>query len=151
MPEKIGNGPLPLLLRDPTMFLGFTGTHKGMSAKQKLEFIALLHELKPKEFHHGCCVGADADAHSLVRGFDPNVRIVGHPPINMRMVHHRVMGDCNHLETPRAYLARNHNIVHATAVLVATPKTHTEELRSGTWATVRYARNRGGVIRMIYP
>ena len=41
---------------------------------------------------------------------------------------------------PKDYLDRNHDIVDQTDLLIATPKENTEVLRSGTWATIRYAK-----------
>lgn len=49
-----------------------------------------------------------------------------------------------------AYMARNDLIVFYTDVLLAWPMTKTEELRSGTWATVRRARRLGKEVR-IFP
>ena len=40
----------------------------------------------------------------------------------------------------KPYLDRNKDIVLETQTLVATPAETTEQLRSGTWSTVRYAR-----------
>lgn len=46
----------------------------------------------------------------------------------------------------------DHDIVDATAVLVACPKEEEgEELRSGTWATVRYARRRHRPVYVVRP
>jgi len=52
---------------------------------------------------------------------------------------------------PKPYLERNHNIVDESELLIACPKSKEEELRSGTWATVRYARKKGVRIILIYP
>jgi len=49
------------------------------------------------------------------------------------------------------YLARNHFIVAYSEELVAAPKSNKEELRSGTWATIRYARKRKRMVTIIYP
>ncbi len=40
-------------------------------------------------------------------------------------------------------LDRNRDIVAAVSILIAAPETDIEEQRSGTWATVRYARKKG--------
>jgi hypothetical protein len=42
---------------------------------------------------------------------------------------------------PKPYLERNHDIVDETTILIACPNGE-ERMRSGTWATVRYARQR---------
>lgn len=46
-------------------------------------------------------------------------------------------------------LARNRRIVAAVDVLIAAPETDREELRSGTWATIRYARAAGKPVVML--
>lgn len=91
------------------------------------------------EFHHGDCVGGDEEAHeiALALGF----RIVVHPPLN-RSKRAFCTGAFQVLK-PKSYITRNHDIVDVCRLLIAAPKTEEEELRSGTWATVRYARKLG--------
>jgi predicted Rossmann fold nucleotide-binding protein DprA/Smf involved in DNA uptake len=55
------------------------------------------------------------------------------------------------VHTPKAPLDRNRDIVDAAAVLIAAPKEMTETLRSGTWATVRYARKQGKQVWIVWP
>ena len=62
------------------MKVGFTGTQLGMSQHQKEQFVLGLQEMGMTEFHHGDCIGADAEAHDIVREFFPDVKIVGHLP-----------------------------------------------------------------------
>jgi hypothetical protein len=130
------------------MKLGFTGNQIGLNPMQQREFIDLLLELQPVEFHHGDCIGSDKQAHDMVRWHAPRCKIVIHPP-SIRGRQAFCLGD-HHLD-PAPYLVRNHAIVDATDRLAATPKTRREELRSGTWATVRYARKTGKTIHMLYP
>jgi hypothetical protein len=95
------------------------------------------------ELHHGDCEGADAQAHQL---FDrEGKRIVIHPPMDATF---RAWCDAEphnadvRVEVQRPYLTRNRAIVDACMVLLAGPReTFGESLRSGTWATVRYARS----------
>jgi hypothetical protein len=51
--------------------------------------------------------------------------------------------------TAAALLARNRTIVDVSAILVAAPESDVEELRSGTWMTVRYARSRAKPVLML--
>ena len=56
--------------------VGFTGTQIGMSPLQKKTFTKLIKFLladnKITSFHHGDCVGADADAHNIVKQLSDN-------------------------------------------------------------------------------
>jgi hypothetical protein len=116
--------------------VGFTGTQKGMTDNQKQVFIEFIKTNIPKEFHHGDCIGADSDAHELVKKYSPNTKIVIHPPSDTK----KRAFKSGELLGEKDYLARNKDIVETTDVLVAAPKTEKEELRSGTWSTVRHAR-----------
>lgn len=94
--------------------------------------------------HHGDCVGFDEWVHDL---FANRARclIMIHPPTDRK---HAI----NHMEkdkvynvgnptTPLPYLERNRRIVNNSSILIAFPKDPAKEvLRSGTWSTVRYAR-----------
>ena len=121
------------------MKIGFTGTQDGMSQHQKEQFVLIMQELLPIEFHHGDCIGADAEAHDIVREFFPDVKITIHPPLNKNKRAFRV-GDVQ--KDLLSYLDRNKMIVDETNLLIATPKGNKEVLRSGTWSTVRYARKK---------
>jgi len=126
--------------------IGFTGTQEGMSQHQKEQFVLKMLELSPTEFHHGDCIGADDEAHDIVREFFPNVKIIIHPPIaDSKRAYKR--GD--EYKLPESYLVRNHNMVDAVEYLIGTPKQNAEILRSGTWATIRYARKTGKLHKVI--
>jgi hypothetical protein len=49
---------------------------------------------------------------------------------------------------PGGYMKRNDVLVAHADVLLAFPKTPQEELRSGTWATIRRARKAGVEVRL---
>ncbi len=119
------------------MKIGFTGTQIGMSQHQKEQFVLKLEELGVTEFHHGDCIGADAEAHDIVRLFFPEVWIVGHLPESDRK---RAFKKCDEYKEPLPYLVRDRNIVDETDFLIGTPKHDDEILRSGTWTTIRYSR-----------
>jgi hypothetical protein len=108
--------------------VGFTGTLKGMSIDQEDQLAYVLDMLPRGEFHHGAAKGADTQAARIAerRGW----RLVPHP------------AGGNPLD-------RNHDIVAAASLLIAAPLTDKEVLRSGTWATVRYARKAGAPVLML--
>ena len=130
--------------------LAFSGTQLGLSAAQHEALSQFLTQSEPwmLEFHHGDCTGADAQAHALVRQICNDVRIVVHPPSNSAK---RAWCQGGKLLPPKPYLTRNRDIVDACDMLLACPKEQEETLRSGTWATIRYARAVGKTVRILYP
>lgn len=125
------------------MRVGFTGTRNGMTKPQIEATKKLLVAHNPTEFHHGDCVGADAEAHRLARSIRTNrtipfIHIEVHPP-NKDVYRAFCQGDVIH---PVAdYVVRDHAIVDATEVLIACPGTFKQYRGSGTWLTYRYARD----------
>jgi len=121
--------------------VGFTGTKKGMAAPQELRLRDMLtwyHEHGASEFHHGDCVGADAEAAEIAR--EVGYRLVCHPAEDKSK---RAMIPSDEVHKPKPYLDRNRDIVDACDILFAAPHQPQdvgEVTRSGTWATVRYAR-----------
>lgn len=135
--------------------VGFTGTQVGGLPMQEETLRQLLRDKKPSEFHHGDCVGADAQAHQVVCGLridEGLTRIIPHihPPLDT-VKRAWCQWDNAIVYRPRPYLERNHAIVDATDELIAMPKGYEEELRSGTWATIRYARKQGKPVTIIWP
>ena len=127
------------------MRIGFTGTQKGMTRAQRSVLTSLL-IIHDGEFHHGDCVGADAQAHDYAKGFGYTTVI--HPPIKPAK---RAFKDGDHVLPHKDYLDRNKDIVRAADMLIAAPAQMRDELRSGTWSTVRYARKLGRVVHVILP
>lgn len=118
------------------MKIGFTGTREGMTEKQKTELKKQFKSLKIKEFHHGDCIGADEEAHKIFSSKYSNFKIYIHPPVNPSK---RAYCLSDNIFPEKPYLERNKDIVDRCDLLIAAPKGK-EEPRSGTWATVRYAR-----------
>lgn len=130
--------------------IGFTGSRKGMTVKQILVLTDLFKELKPSTFHHGDCIGADQYAHSAA--INQGLIVVVHPPVNPKARAWCKPGWYGgHILLPKEYIERNHDIVDACDILIATPRSDQEEQRSGTWATVRYARKVGKEIFIVCP
>lgn len=130
------------------MKIGFTGTQKGMSVEQKQTFNRFFENVCVAEFHHGDCVGADNDAHEIMAK-DHYMKIVIHPPKNP--LKRAFCEDYDEIRKKKEYLDRNHDIVDETECLWATPSGFQEELRSGTWATIRYAKKKGSMVLIIWP
>ncbi len=120
--------------------LGFTGTQIGMTQAQRVTLALCFATLEPLSFAHGDCHGSDEQAHEMARTARIPVHV--YPP---NIYAKRAWVDdvaYMHIELP--YLERNRLIVDACDILIATPKRAVEELRSGTWSTVRYARRQRG-------
>jgi hypothetical protein len=128
------------------MRIGFTGTQRGMTVAQRFEFVDLLRG-KAGWLHHGDCVGADAGAHSLA--CDLGFLIALHPPESPSKRAWCRPAAVTH--PPKPYLDRNKDIVRGTECLIAAPGEDQEQLRSGTWSTVRFARKLKRPIAIIYP
>jgi hypothetical protein len=128
--------------------VGFTGTAQGMTSTQLATAKKVLSNLYAPGgvFHHGDCVGADAEAHRLAQA--QGFRIIIHPPSNPSK---RAFCTGDEARVGKPYLDRNQDIVNECRVLVATPKGFAEEQRSGTWATVRRARQAGKTVFIIWP
>lgn len=131
--------------------VGITATRDGLSEKQKTKFASdmrqLLREGNQIVFHHGDCIGGDAEGDAIMRNlsleFPERVLIEIHPPLNDK---YRAFcfqeGDIQNPE--KHYIARDHDIVDASDEMYGGPRDHNkEEFRgSGTWTTIRYARER---------
>lgn len=125
------------------MKVGMTGGRSGVTDDQLERFKKRLIELEATELHHGDCTGADAQAHKAAR--ELGLRIVVHPPVDSL---HRAFCKGDEVLPPLEYLQRNRAIVDATDFLIVLPD-RPETLRSGTWATFRYARAAGSPIEVI--
>lgn len=132
------------------MKIGFTGAHQGMTDEQLHSFKHLFSSCilgeDENEFHHGLCIGADAEAHDVA--VEAEVWVVGHPPSDPKG---RVYRKCEELLPEKDYLRRNKDIVDATEVLIATPYESANVLRSGPWSTVRYALKKNKPTYIILP
>lgn len=129
--------------------VGFTGTRQGMTLRQQ----AALREHFDLEdqitcLHHGDCIKADEEAHMEAVSF--GILMWLHPS-TLERYRAYITQDVIVIEDPKPPLDRNHHIVDATEYLIAAPKSNQEELRSGTWATVRYARQQHKRVLKIYP
>ena len=135
------------------MHIGFTGTRQGTSLQQRDGIRWALFALSDTfTFHHGVCVGADAEAHMLVKTWRPRAKLYGHPGPEGP---YRAKGlEFDMLYADKAYLERNRDIVDHSNLVIATPKEYSEpksKRGGGTWYTIRYARKQGKPLTVIYP
>jgi hypothetical protein len=128
------------------MKVGVTGTQKKMTPNQYAAARMVLEQLHATELHHGDCVGADEQFHGLARELD--LRVVVHPPDSDTK---RAFCEGDEIRPVAPYLVRNSHIVTETEVLVATPYERTEQVRSGTWSTVRRGVTAGRRVIVVFP
>lgn len=135
---------------EPDFFkLGMTGSQTGVTALQERALGQLIIDLQEEfglvEFHHGDCIGADAGGHDVAKRL--GCKTVLHPPTTEAK---RAFCEADEVRKPAPYLDRNHDIVDEADCMIALPDKH-EVLRSGTWATVRYAKKHGKELVVVYP
>lgn len=129
------------------MILGFSGGREGMNKDDILKVKEFLYKHEEiTEVHHGDCVGADSQFHELVRKVNPSIKIIIHPP---KYTVFRAFCDGDIQMQEKDYLERNKDIVNASDIIIACPKSKTEVTRSGTWSTIRYARKMKKEIQII--
>jgi len=130
------------------MGIGFTGSRAGMTEAQKKEFINQL-DSYPDEmiFTHGDCIGADTGAHNIAYSLGFEIKIL--PCYLWRQCSFCKGGKV--IAKAIGPLERNKLIVEDSEIMLACPKEFTEQLRSGTWATIRCAKKANRNLTIIYP
>lgn len=102
------------------------------------------------EVHHGDCVGADvmvAEQSRLAK-----CKTVAHPGFDAQgEFPNRAWHDSDFILQPFPYLTRNRTIVGLADKMLAVPDSFVEVQRSGTWYTVRYAREQGVPVTIVWP
>lgn len=126
--------------------VGFTGTRDQhyITNDRFNKLVEIFNKIDQKYgpiiFHHGTCHGADLTAAIAFRKLFPIYKIVEHPPI-IKKYSTSLKDRHTDVCVAKDYLTRNKDIVNQSQLLIAWPKDKDqEELRSGTWSTVRYAR-----------
>lgn len=140
------------------MHIGFTGTRSFLqiSEERKNAFDEALELLKDEGYthlHHGDCIGSDYYAHTRALIFNYNIII--HPPYIDKQRAYADKGKMPGYEgeitilDERSFHQRNQDIVKNSHILLAMPANpEVEELRSGTWSTIRFARKLGREVRI---
>lgn len=130
------------------MIVGFSGTRKGMTDAQKFAIASLLEKLASKPplvAHHGDCIGADTDFHWLAK--EAGYFIIGHP-CDLSTRSHCPVDECQKVKRP---LVRDRDIVDESEIMLTCPLGFKEEIRSGTWTTIRYAKKVQRPLVIVYP
>jgi hypothetical protein len=119
-----------------SMQIGITGSRYGLTDAQRASLIETLDEYAylfgADVFRHGDCLGVDAEGFQIAK--DLGYRTIAHPPLDERW---RAFTKSDEILLAKGYHKRNHDIVAASEFLLAFPD---ERKESGTWVTVRYAR-----------
>lgn len=137
------------------MRLAFTGTRKGMTPRQHSIVKQIMEQFEPELVTHGACVGADAEFHELALYF--GVAVIEVWPANIPKLRATLKEpglmdkSIVIVKEPQPPLDRNWDIVREADLVIACPESATEMLRSGTWATVRYAEQLNKTIKVIRP
>lgn len=122
--------------------LGFTGTKRGQTVEQQATVQRLLRvalaaaKLSQRRVWvlHGDCVGADAQTHTMAKALGCLVGLF--PPTNPR--YRAFCEGADYVHEPLEYLERDRIIGQQCLGLIGTPKETMEQIRSGTWYTIRY-------------
>jgi hypothetical protein len=128
--------------------LGFTGTREALTEAQGASLCKALWYYKQWAtiMHNGDCVGADEYAGKYWQLCGGQLWL--HPP-TVRQHRANLPGELISKALP--HKQRNMAIVLASDIIIACPKEAAEVARSGTWATIRYAREAGKRLFIIYP
>jgi predicted Rossmann fold nucleotide-binding protein DprA/Smf involved in DNA uptake len=133
------------------MILGFTGTRHGLTEFQGEGLAYLLNQMIANTAYivHGGCVGADDAFHHLVREKFPEAKIIIYPS-NIPKTYMGYDASAEYMPSAPP-LIRNKRIVNACHLLIACPGEEKEIVRSGTWATIRYAHKNKKPIFIVTP
>lgn len=141
------------------LHIGITGSRDGITLAQIEAFVTELSMYDEVKVHHGDCVGVDEGIHKILldaKKENPKViEIYIHPPTD-----HKQRAFCQkkyetkevlvHSFASEEYLKRNQMIVSSTKELWAFPS-GPEKQRSGTWATIRFAKKTGTPVKLFWP
>jgi len=124
--------------------IGFIGNCRyGLDSEQKDKIISILDIYDNIIVSHGDCIGSDTDFHNLCMNYrneHPNkkIRIEIFPLDNPKL---RAFNEPDLLrEKKQSNLQRNLDIIKNSSILIACPiDKNKEQLRSGTWSTIRKA------------
>lgn len=124
------------------MRAGVTGSRNGFARDAQREGVFKILS-RADCLHHGDCVGVDEECARAFRG-----ETIAHPPDNVSL---RSSFFSDIIMPAKPYLDRNRDIISSIRYLTAAPDGFQEKRRSGTWATIRYAKKVGVPVFIVYP
>lgn len=129
------------------MKVGITGTREGMNEYQFEQVQTFLKDRyrEGAEFHHGDCVGVDAEAATLAQQL--GYRVVNHPGPNHDGLRAYIAGD--EIREPQSHFKRNRSIVDSCDFLLVVPLQNKHQPRGGTWYTYDYAVKKNKQLKLI--
>jgi hypothetical protein len=135
------------------MIVGFTGTRAGWVRRQGWAFKAFIESITIDEFIHGGSLGSDTLAHNTLRTVYPNIPVHILPIDRDKgsIVMTPIYPEKNFIYPESEPLFRNRMIVEMVDGLIAVPRLMSEEEQSGTWYTIRKAREHGVPVVVIWP
>lgn len=137
------------------MELACTATQHGLTDAQTRGvsgFFSMYHVTdRINSLHNGGCIGGDEEIAEIAYSFLPRINIILHPGDTPKKWSTRVFELASEIFPHRGNLERNRYMVDIATHVLACPREGTEVLRSGTWATIRYAKKTGKRLTIIYP
>jgi len=127
------------------MKVGITGTRWGTTYQRRKTLDRLLEGVT--ELHHGNCVGADEEAHTIAES--RGIHVVMHPVRSDGLFVAHKMAD--EVREAKGHLARNRDIVAECDKVIALPQHNREQYRSGTWYTIRHALRTMKPVTVVLP
>lgn len=119
------------------MILSITGSREGMTPQQRRALVVLIHVWGVTAIVHGDCIGVDAEADEVARGY--GLARFAYPS-NFTATRARCdRRGCEYRSEPRPPTVRNLDIVGDGDITVAFPRPSSR----GTWDAVRKARRLG--------
>lgn len=135
-----------------------TASQQGLTAEQLREAVTWLFAQSSIEVHrNGGCIGGDAMLASVIALLDPKPRIILHRGDTPHKWSPLVEHVASEIVEPTGNIQRNHDMcdlarLSGQGYLLACPREFSEVLRSGTWATIRYGRDKVKLpTRVIWP
>lgn len=136
-----------------TFNIGITATRDGLTGPQLRTIIEKILGLRATStegvaLHQGCCDGGDEQITIVAASL--GIPIVAYPPTDKKLFSTLAYELSRTVMPEGPYLERNGRIVNACDMLIGAPKQKYEELRSGTWSTIRYARSLNKMMTIVW-